>query len=219
MDARDRLQDDEDDNDFALRWIVGSDLESSSRSKRPRVHGGSRPRKAQNVERDRKDIHNQMMRDYFSNNPMFGPHLFWRRYRMRRELFLSILEKVYLHDSYFAQKFDVCGLCGLSPHQKITSILCMFCYGMCADTTNKYCRTSESTALESLRHFCLAIRAIYEPYHLRQPTRANFDKHLAINERRGFQGCLIHWTACIGNGRTAVLHGKGTLKTRRVKNL
>ena len=46
IDARDKLQDDEDDNDFALRWVVGLDLGSSSRSKRPRVHSGSRPSKS-----------------------------------------------------------------------------------------------------------------------------------------------------------------------------
>ena len=40
IDARNRLQDDEDDDDFALRWVVGLDLGSSSRSKRPRVHDG-----------------------------------------------------------------------------------------------------------------------------------------------------------------------------------
>ena len=54
-------------------WL---DLGSSSRSKRPRGHSGSRLGKAQNVERDREDMHKQMMRDYFSDNPMFGPHLF-----------------------------------------------------------------------------------------------------------------------------------------------
>ena len=155
-------------------------------------------RKAQNVERDRENMYKQMMRDYFSNNLVFGPHLFWHRYYIRRELFLSILEKVYLHDSYFVQKFDACGLCGLSPHQKITSTLRMLCYGICADARDEYYKTSESTALESLRRFCLAIRAIYEPYHLRQPTRADFDKHLAINERRGFLGMFgsldyMHW--------------------------
>ena len=74
----------------------------------------------------------------------------------------------------------------------------MLCYGMCVDATDEYCRTSESTMLESLRRFCLAIRAIYEPYYLRQPTRADFDKHLAINERRGFLGMFgslncMHW--------------------------
>ena len=107
---------------------------------------------------------------------------------MRRELFLSILERVCLHDSYFVQKSDACSLHGLSPHQKITSALRMLCYGMCADATDEYRHISESTALESLKWFCLAIRAIYEPYHLCHPTRVDFDKHLAINKARGFLG-------------------------------
>ena len=123
IDTAERLQDDEDD-DFALRWIIGLDFGSSSRSKRPRIHTGSRPGKAQNVERDMEDMHYQMMYDYFPNNPMFGPELFWHRYRMRGELFLSILEKIYLHESYFVQKSAACGLCRLSLHQKITYVLC-----------------------------------------------------------------------------------------------
>ena len=127
-----RLQDDEEDNDFALRWIVGLDLGSSSRSKRPRVHRGSRPRKAQNVERDREHMHNRMMHNYFSKNPMFGPELFRRRYRLRQESFFSNLENI-----YFVQKFDACGLVGLSSHHKITFALWLLCYGMFADATDE----------------------------------------------------------------------------------
>jgi hypothetical protein len=62
----------------------------------------------------------------------------------------------------------------------------MLCYGMCADATDEYCRTSESTAIMSLKRFCVAIREEFESYHLRQPTRADFDKQLAINANRGF---------------------------------
>ena len=84
---------------------------------------------------------------------MFGPELFQDQYHMWRELFMSILEDVCLYDNYFVQKFDACGLVGLSPHQKITCALRLLCYGMCANGTDEYCRTSESIALESLKHF------------------------------------------------------------------
>jgi hypothetical protein len=40
----------------------------------------------------------------------------------------------------------------------------------------------------SLKRFCVAIREEFESYHLRQPTRADFDKQLAINADRGFPG-------------------------------
>jgi hypothetical protein len=93
---------------------------------------------------------------------------------------------------------DACGLLGLSPHQKITSALRMLCYGLCADATDKYCRTSESTAMECLKRFCLAIRVLFEDYYMRQPIRADFEKQLAINEARGFPGIFasldcMHW--------------------------
>ena len=79
-----------------------------------------------------------MMKDYFVDNPVYGPDLFRHRYRKRHFLLVSILEFVCDFDSYFAQKYDTCGLQGLSPHQKITSILRMLCSSLCAGGTNVY---------------------------------------------------------------------------------
>jgi hypothetical protein len=107
---------------------------------------------------------------------------------MRRSLFLTILERVCENDSYFVQKRDAAGYLGLSPYQKITSALRMLCYGLCADAIDEYCRTSESTAMKSLKRFCIAMRAEFEAYHLRQPTRTDFEKQLSINVDRGFPG-------------------------------
>jgi hypothetical protein len=64
----------------------------------------------------------------------------------------------------------------------------MFCYGLSGDATDEYCRTSESTAMKCMKIFCLAIRAEFEDYHLRQPTREDFEKQLAINRDRRFPG-------------------------------
>jgi hypothetical protein len=66
----------------------------------------------------------------------------------------------------------------------------MLCYGLCVDATDEYCRTSESTAMKSLKQFCIAVRAKFEAYHLRQPTRADFEKQLSINVDRGFLGMI-----------------------------
>ena len=78
LEARERMQDDDDDNEFALGWVLGLDLGSSSSGKRARVYGGSCPRKYTNVLRGREEMHNQLMWDYFGDNPVFGPHLFRR---------------------------------------------------------------------------------------------------------------------------------------------
>jgi hypothetical protein len=111
-------------------------------------------------------MHARMMQDYFCQAPVFGLALFRRHYRMRRSLLLTIMDRVCAREIYFVQKRDAVGFLGLSPHQKITSALRMLCYGMCADATDKYCRTSENTTMESLKRFCLAIQAEFEDYHL-----------------------------------------------------
>lgn len=186
--AREAMKEDEEDDDFNLQWILqmqrgyGDGIDMSAHV------GGSRPGRAPNIARDRQEMHRRMMRDYFSDTPVYGPHIFRRRYRIRRSLFLHIMDRVCAYDNYFVQKVDATGLEGLFQHLKITATLCMLCYGLCADATDEYCKTSESTTMESLKRFCIAVRAEFEDYHSRQPTQHDFQKQLAINETRGFPG-------------------------------
>jgi len=64
----------------------------------------------------------------------------------------------------------------------------MLALGVCADAMDDYCRTSESTAMECMQRFCIAVRAEFGKYHMRQPTRVDFLKQLGINKARGFPG-------------------------------
>ena len=89
---------------------------------------------------------------------------------MQRSLFLSIIERICAQDNYFVQKRDAIGYLGLSPHQKITATLCMLCCNMYVDAMIEYCRTSESTAIMSLKRFSVVILEEVESYYLRQPT-------------------------------------------------
>jgi hypothetical protein len=169
------MQEEANEDEFILELILGLQPVEEDVPP-PRVVGGSRPGRRGNIERERLQMHARMMKDYFSDNLVYSPSLFQRRFRMRRSLFETIMERVFLHDRYFVQKLDAIGLLGLSPHQKITSALRMLCYGFCGDATDEYYRTSENTAMECLRRFCLAIRTLFDDYHMRQPTEANFDK-------------------------------------------
>ena len=74
------------------------------------------------------------------------------------------------------QKVNACGLLVLSLHQKITFSLRMLCYGLCADGMDGYYRTSESTAMECLRHFSLAIRGVFKEYYMWQPIVTDLEK-------------------------------------------
>jgi hypothetical protein len=182
------LEDDEDDDvnmQQALYQLQASIDEDPLPCRRA---GGSQRGKAPNINRARGEMDERMFRDYFSATPTFGPVHFRRRYRMRRSLFLTIMERVCTRDSYFLQKPDALGVLGLSSRQKLTAALRMLALGVCADAMDEYCRISETTAMECMKRFCVAIRAEFGEYHLRQPTQADFEKQLAINAARGFPG-------------------------------
>nr|XP_008384479.2 uncharacterized protein LOC103447055 [Malus domestica] len=113
-----------------------------------------------------------------------------RRFRMRRELFESILNAFVNHDHYFARKIDVTGRQGLSPHQKLISAFCMLANKCSTDSTDEYCRLVKSTAIENLKHFCKAVEAIYEATYLRRPNREDLKRLLSKADKRGFPGMI-----------------------------
>jgi len=215
------LEDDEED-DENMEMAVSQfqnfiDYEPPSRN----VAGGSRPDRAANIERDRVIMDAQMHKDYFADRPTYGPHIFRRRYHVRRSLFCFILEMICARDMYFVQKRDAAGLVGLSSHQKITVALRMLALRVCADAMDDYCRTSESTAMECMGRFCTAVCAEFGEYHLRKPTYEDCREQLSINEARGFPGmfgsldcmhygwknCHVAWQGDFGdrNGKKSII--------------
>jgi hypothetical protein len=108
------LEDDEDDEaNMSMALDQLQDLMDAPASPRA-VAGGSGQGKRANIERVRVLMDERMYLDYFADAPVWGPSFFHRRYRMRRSLFLTILDRVCARDSYFMQKMDACGLIGLS---------------------------------------------------------------------------------------------------------
>ncbi|KAM2179482.1 hypothetical protein FF2_032376 [Malus domestica] len=124
-----------------------------------------------------------MMKDYFIERPRYPPHDFWRRVRMRRELFESILNAIVNHDHYFARKINVVGRQSLSPYQKLTSAFRMQANGYFADSIDEYYRLAESTIIENLKRFCNAIEAIYGATYLRKPNHEDL-KRLPWHDRK-----------------------------------
>uniref|UniRef100_A0A453BCW0 Uncharacterized protein n=1 Tax=Aegilops tauschii subsp. strangulata TaxID=200361 RepID=A0A453BCW0_AEGTS len=64
-----------------------------------------------------------LMQDYFAENPTYPPHLFWRRYQMRRSLFVKIVQACEANCRYFTQKRNAAGLKGFSAYQKISAAM------------------------------------------------------------------------------------------------
>ena len=161
---------------------------SSSRRRGPRRY----------IHRDREDAHTRLLNDYFTDNCIYPPNYFRRRYRMRRSLFLRITERLGEYSSYFTERVDATGRRGLSPLQKCTAALRLLAYGIAADSIDEYLKLGKSTALECLENFCEGIIECYGAEFYRRPTESDLQRLLAKAEERGFPGMLgsidcMHW--------------------------
>ena len=136
---------------------------------------------------------------------------------MSRHLFLHIMNAVEAHDDYFVQKRNAANILGLSCFQKVTAVFHMLTYGIPADAADEYARIGESTILESLRRFVVAVVDIFEDEYLRYPNEADTAHLLALGEQRGFPGMLGPSIVCIGLGRTFLMKNKVSTKAMWIR--
>ena len=66
----------------------------------------------------------------------------------------------------------------------------MLAYGVPADALDEYIRIGESTALEALRNFVVAVVEVFGPEYLRMPNEQDTTILLAIGASRDFLGML-----------------------------
>ncbi|CAH9096024.1 unnamed protein product [Cuscuta epithymum] len=185
------------------------------------ANGGIRCRRRY-IQRDRKERHEVIMKDYFNGDQSkYTPDHFRRRFRMDVKLFTRILEAIEKNDSYFSLKFDATGKEGLSPLQKTIAAVRMLAYGCPADLLDEYVQIGESTAIQSLKHFCDAVISVFEQEYLRKPNEKDILGLLQEAEGRGFPGMLgsldcmhWHWKNC-----PTAWHGTHTNGFKRVPTL
>ena len=143
----------------------------------------SQPKRRRSIRRNHLAGHERFFLDYFTPTPIYPPGLFRRRFRMKRSLFLHIQSKVETHDSYFVQKRNSAGKLGLSSLQKITAALRMLAYGVSGDFIDEYVRIGETTALESLKKFVIAVIDVFFEEYLRKPNNEDIARLLAHGKR------------------------------------
>jgi hypothetical protein len=68
------------------------------------------------IPRNRTLGHAMVMQDYFSEVPTYPAYLFRRRYRMRRSLFVKIVETCIAKTRYFKRWRNAAGLLGFSGY-------------------------------------------------------------------------------------------------------
>ena len=151
-------QEDEDLDDeldhFML--LLMSEYEKRKHKQRKKHRGSVFGHKVYN--RGREEYAIKLYLDYFADKPTYPEKIFRRRFRMSSRLFKRIAEAVEKNDTYFIQKNNAAGHCGLTCLQKVTAAFRQLAYGVPADYVDEYVRMGESTAIESLRKFvkCLA---------------------------------------------------------------
>ena len=104
-------------------------------------------------------------------------------------LFNEIVERIQSVDCYFQQKRNACRLLGFSPVQKACAAIHMLATGIAAEMVNDKYRMAESTALENLKRFCLAIDTIYGEEALRHPTAEDLKVFLQESSEQSWPGC------------------------------
>ncbi|XP_042415432.1 protein ALP1-like [Zingiber officinale] len=151
------------------------------------------------LQRNTKAGHERLVNDYFSINSVFHDEIFRRRFRMRRELFLRIVNALENHSAFFQQRDDAVRRKGLSPLQKCTAAIRQLAYGVPADHLDEYLRMGESTAIRCLFKFCEYVVEIFGDRYLRMPNADDVQRLLQMHdERHGFPGMLgsldcMHW--------------------------
>lgn len=166
-----------------------------------RLEGGtsrrtSGPRKY--INRNHEGAHDQLFADYFAKDPLYSAATFRRRFRMRRHVFLHIVDELGKWSSYFTHRINCTGRLGHSPLQKCTAAIRMLAYGTAADTLDEYLKVPQSTALECLENFVEGVVEVFSSRYLRRPTAEDLERLLQVGESRGFPGMLgsidcMHW--------------------------
>ncbi|XP_057523881.1 uncharacterized protein LOC130803698 [Amaranthus tricolor] len=159
---------------------------------------GEKQKKKCRIQRDHSKGHSQLFNDYFVENPTYSSRLFRRRFRMRKHVFLRIMEAVSNNDPWFTTNIDATCRKGLSALQKCTAALRMLAYGVAANQVDEYLQISESTAREALTHITKGIINQFGQHYLRKPTPQDLTRLLAFSEERGFPGMIgsvdcMHW--------------------------
>ncbi|XP_059663393.1 uncharacterized protein LOC132309056 [Cornus florida] len=175
-------------------------------------------KKKQYIHHDREKSHYQLMKYYFNKNCTYPPEYFHKRFRMRRELFLLILNDVKAYNDYLVQKKDATGRLGLFSIQKMTTVIRILAYGCAADHYDEYIKIGESTTIKCLKAFCNAIGLMYAKEYMHPPNEADIARLLEEGEQRRFLGVLGSIDCMNWEWKNCPVEWHGTHKGRSGKN-
>ena len=124
---RDNLLD--DDLEKTKLFLILSNCIAMQIMDRSVSHGGSKPGKSANVERDFEASTQRIFDDYFAENSRYNAKLFRRRFRMNRPMFLRIVDGVCAQCFLYAE-----GRCYRKPRNEYFTKMC--CCSSCIGVWN-----------------------------------------------------------------------------------
>ncbi|XP_071701568.1 uncharacterized protein [Rutidosis leptorrhynchoides] len=159
------------------------------------------------IRRNHYEVHDRLMDDYFNEGCKYTNENFKRRFRMRRRVFLRIMNDILSYSAnplphyfrWFYRRQDIRGKWSISPHLKMTAALRQLAYGYTPDALDEYLQMSERVGRKSLHNFCRCIIDLYANVYLREPTLHDIHRLYEGHERiHGFPGMLgsidcMHW--------------------------
>ncbi|CAN6381068.1 unnamed protein product [Urochloa humidicola] len=155
------------------------------------------------VDRPYAESEQGLLNDYFVEDPLYDEMIFRRRFRMRRPLFLRIVQALGEWDNFFTLRVDALNRPGLSPLKKCTAAIRQLGNGTPADQLDEYLKIGESAGVECLKMFVKGVIEVYGEEYLRRPTVEDVERLVQIGEQRGFPGMLgcidcmhWHWERC-----------------------
>ncbi|XP_020989523.1 uncharacterized protein LOC107468963 [Arachis duranensis] len=130
------------------------------------------------INRDREAGQDRLFQDYFADEPVYNADIFRRRFRMRRHVFLRIVDALSNVYPYFQQRVDA--------------------NGIATDAAYDYVHIGESTTIECLKKFVEGVISVFEDEYLRKSYLNDVQRLLQMAEGRGFRGMLgstdyMHW--------------------------
>src|SRR5881394_1097155 len=103
-----------------------------------------------------------------------------RRYRMRKHVFLRIVNAVEEIEPWFKQRANCTGKVGLSAIQKCVAAIRILAYSIPADAVDEYVRIGDSTANLAVQMFCRAVIFAFEGVYLRAPNTVDVARLLQV---------------------------------------
>ena len=133
------------------------------------------------LNRNHEGGHQRLVKDYFSQDPIYSDKQFRARYRMRKPIFLRIVHALGEWSPYFTNRRDASSRQGLSPLQKCTAAIRILVCGSLGDANEKYVEIGKSTELECLERFVEGVIDYFGDEYLRSHTSEDM-QHIASHD-------------------------------------